>query len=1138
MLRGWLICGMRFRWWTSLLASLACVLCPAAETNRPPVHLLVPGFTVQELPVKLSNQNNLRFAPDGTLTSLGYDGRIWRLRDTNGDGLEDTADPFWDQPTLSVPLGMAWSTDGLYVSSKGKVSLLRDTDADGRADTEVIVASDWPATDVGSGGVDATAVTLDPEGNLYFGLLVADYSNPYRLRPRRDLKPAEIDWLKQSGRWKEPAGPDAANDTFSLYDLNSRRGTIQKFNPRTKTLETVASGLRVPVALAFNLAGDLFNTDQEGETWIPHGNPLDELNHIIPGRNYGFPPRHEIWLPDLSSEPPVVAFGPQHQSACGLVFNEPRRKSEAGRSKPEVPRPALPAQGLFGPKWWEGDALVAGESRGKIWRVRLVKTPHGYVGQSHLIARLDLLTVDLAISPQGDLYVCCHSGQPDWGTGPQGDGRIFRIRYTDPLAPQPVAIRAAGKDLVQIDFDRPLDPSITNGLAGSSIRFGAYVSAGDQLETLKPPYAVVDQQAHAPVGQIPVLLAGVRDWDDSPPQTLILQTVLPPVLGRYALTLPSVKALGSTNAPSRVDLDYDLSGAELWTLRKSLVARSPKFLVPVLEKLPGSWELNTSMGWFGTLPHPELETTRSYLGAFAGIIGSTTPATEARADMVTIEFRPRLPTDAKELIIRAKSKFEVGQESILLAEAVNVAKGGWKAAIPVEQLPADRTIKVFAQKGAAPIRFSYSDRFSGRERPLGFGDSLLPFAPTNSASAGTDSRPTPKPQGDWEHGRELFHSPALNCAKCHRIRGEGGLAGPDLSNLIHRDARSVERDIREPNATLHPDYVTYRVELKTGDSLLGFVRAQDDNSLRLLDANGQESVIKRDNLVTVQPTGQSLMPSGLLETLTPNDVRDLLTYLLWEPPVRAKAETERVPSPPSTESDAEKSKALRLILVASKQDHGPGQHDYPRWQEKWLRLLAHAAPQAVVEKAWEWPSAEQFATADVLVFYFWNHDWSPARYAQLDAYQHRGGGVVILHSACIADRDAEQLAERIGLSAQPDKVGYRHMPFDLHLVAKGHPLLQGLPEMLSFLDEPYWPLIGDPTRVTVLATGRVDEADRPLIWTFERGPGRVFGSILGHYFWTLDDPLYRLLVLRGIAWAGGADLNRLTDAAKLEAAVK
>src|SRR5207249_11279473 len=185
-------------------------------------------------------------------------------------------------------------------------------------------------------------------------------------------------------------------EQVSLYDLNSVRGTIQKWSPKTKQLETIATGIRVPFALTFNKAGDLFNTDQEGETWMPNGNPLDELNHIIPGRNYGFPPRHEKWLPDLISEPPVVAFGPQHQSACGFFFNE---RTAARKS--------------FGPAWWEGDAIIAGESRGKIWRARLVKTPAGYVGKETIIARLNMLTTDVALSPKGDVYVSCHSGPPE-----------------------------------------------------------------------------------------------------------------------------------------------------------------------------------------------------------------------------------------------------------------------------------------------------------------------------------------------------------------------------------------------------------------------------------------------------------------------------------------------------------------------------------------------------------------------------------------------------------------------------------------------------------------------------------------------------------------------------------------------------
>src|SRR5712671_1392146 len=131
----------RFIWILVSFGGLVFVLAGSAQTN---VWMLAPGFTARELPVKLSNVNNLRFAPDGGLTALGYDGRVHILRDTDGDGLEDKVSVFWDKPTLSVPVGMAWSKDGLYVSSHSKVSLFRDTDGDGKADVEEVVASGWP----------------------------------------------------------------------------------------------------------------------------------------------------------------------------------------------------------------------------------------------------------------------------------------------------------------------------------------------------------------------------------------------------------------------------------------------------------------------------------------------------------------------------------------------------------------------------------------------------------------------------------------------------------------------------------------------------------------------------------------------------------------------------------------------------------------------------------------------------------------------------------------------------------------------------------------------------------------------------------------------------------------------------------
>jgi len=919
------------------------------ETNEPVVRMLIPGFAVEELPVRLSNINNLRFAPDGRLFALGYDGRIHILRDTNGDGLEDDAQVFWDRPTLSVPVGMALAPRGIYVSSHGKVSFLTDTNGDGKADTEEVVAQGWPATDVGSGGVDATAVTLDRKGNVYFGLIAADYSNPYRVK-----------------------------DGVSHYDLNGQRGTIQKLSADHQRRETIANGIRVPYSLAFNKNGDLFCTDQEGETWCPNGNPLDELNHIIPGRNYGFPPRDEKWLPALAMETPVVAFGPQHESTCGMVFNEPTR-----------------TQGLFGPKWWEGDAIIAGESRGKIWRVRLVKTPQGYRGQEFLIARLTMLTTDVAISPQGALYVSCHSGQPDWGTGPKGEGKIFKISYRDPKAPLPVLARAVGPTEVLVTFDKPIDPSAAEEARSRVIEFGEFVRAADSFEKLKPPYKVVSAQEAAPRGKLKIVGARMVD-----PQTLQLSTDPHPQPVAYALTLPGIKARGASGPGATVYLDYDL--------------------------------------------------------------GST------------------------------------------------FTKSDWLALI--RRWPREKE-----------IAHSFEPKLWGLHEP---GRNAYPFIHPNVS---LEEKEMDLAGGDYERGRSLFFGDKIKCATCHRIRGEGATTGPDLSNLVSRDATSVLRDIREPSASINPDYVAYNVTVAAGADLTGFVRAQDEHSLRIIGADGKETIFQRSNVLDLRPSLVSLMPTGLIDGLNQGQVRDLLTFLVNAPPERSLAEVQRLISSPTSRAP------LKLVLVASKQDHGPGQHDYPAWQKTWHAWIAQDAG-TTVSDAWLWPSSEQFNQADVLVFYYWNRDWNAEKFQQLDAFLERGGGIVALHSATIGNPDPLQLAERIGLASDSAKTKYLHTPIDLNLVAPtNHPITRGLPAKIHFIDEPYWPMLGDTNKVEVLATAEQEGKPWPIMWTFQKGKGRVFSSIFGHYTWTLNDPLFRLIVLRGIAWAAGQESNRLEG---LEAVAK
>jgi type 1 glutamine amidotransferase len=300
--------------------------------------------------------------------------------------------------------------------------------------------------------------------------------------------------------------------------------------------------------------------------------------------------------------------------------------------------------------------------------------------------------------------------------------------------------------------------------------------------------------------------------------------------------------------------------------------------------------------------------------------------------------------------------------------------------------------------------------------------------------------------------------------------------------------------------------------------------------------------VKKSEIVSAKPVANSLMPAGLDQALDPAELRDLMTFLLTPapvmgdypslprdgvehaPPLRTRAEIAAVlagaPEPPAA------TKPIAITLVAGPKDHGFGEHDYPRWQQVWSRLLSLASDTEVTT-AWEWPSPPQWKSADVLVF-FKRGNWTPERARQLQQFLDAGGGAVFIHWACEADSHAPALADVIGLASNSQLTNYRHGLIDLTFGDSPHPITRGF-EKTRFHDESYWALVGDQSKLNTLATVPEDGGVHPLFWTLESGPGRVFVSIPGHYSWTFDDPLFRILLLRGIAWTAEEPVDRFNN---------
>jgi hypothetical protein len=285
-------------------------------------------------------------------------------------------------------------------------------------------------------------------------------------------------------------------------------------------------------------------------------------------------------------------------------------------------------------------------------------------------------------------------------------------------------------------------------------------------------------------------------------------------------------------------------------------------------------------------------------------------------------------------------------------------------------------------------------------------------------------------------------------------------------------------------------------------------------------------------------------------------MRDLLTFLLLTPPLEpGPVEIPNVP-PPRTRSDVEAlvksssvpglaasggaitTNALPVVLCAGPKDHGPGEHDYPLWQRRWGKLLG-LADGVSVDLAEVWPSAEQLATARVVAFFNNNPGWNPERARELDAYLARGGGAVYFHWAVEGREQAAEFARRIGLASDGRQTKFRHGPINLEI--REHPITVGFTSAhftrSNFVDETYWNLVGDMAGITLLASAVEDGAARPQIWTRTVGKGRVFVCLPGHYNWTFDDPVFRVLALRGLCWAAGEPLDRLSDLAFVGARV-
>jgi putative membrane-bound dehydrogenase-like protein len=131
-------------------------------------------------------------------------------------------------------------------------------------------------------------------------------------------------------------------------------------------------------------------------------------------------------------------------------------------------------------------------------------------------------------------------------------------------------------------------------------------------------------------------------------------------------------------------------------------------------------------------------------------------------------------------------------------------------------------------------------------------------------------------KADLGKGRALY---AAVCGQCHKLYGEGGALGPDLTGSGRHDINYLFENIVDPSAVVDAAYYLNSLTLKDGRVLSGIVGTQSERTLTLR-AVGQETVIDKQDITKRDTLPISLMPEGLLQAFTAEQQRDLLAYLM------------------------------------------------------------------------------------------------------------------------------------------------------------------------------------------------------------------------------------------------------------------
>lgn len=807
---------------------------PAGQLATAPAAIqTLPGFEVELVySVPKGEQGSwvsMTVDRKGRLITSDQGGSLYRV--TPGKTTEETK-----VEKLSVPIGQAQGLlclgETLYVVVNGNAAqgsgLYRITDKDNN--------DEWDTVELmkkfdGGGEHGPHAVRLGPDGKLY--VIAGNFTKvPGGSEGKSPLKNSAEDQLL-------PRNPDGGGHDPTIW---APAGWVASCNVDGSNWQVLCAGLRNSYDFAFNQDGEIFtfDSDMEWDTGTPWYRPT-RVNHCVSGGEYGWRNGTGKW-PEYSPD------------SLGAVVNIGLGSPTGVEMGTGTKFPAKYQRALFINDW----------TYGKIYAVHMTPVGGSYVGTFEpFVQGKPLPVTDICVHPDGNIYFAIG------GRGTQSG--LYRVKYTGSESTTPVGPEKNDKAAAARDVRRKLeafhvkkDPAAVEmawpylNSADRSLRFAARVAIENQDVASWQDKALAETKTNA---AIQAMIALVRTGDKS----------LQPKIIDKLCSLPfermtEEQLLGATRA---IGLSFIRQNERPVTDRTNPNAVTPPAVPALAAKVSDRLK--------GLFPHQNEFVNRDLcaLLVYLKYPGVGEPTMKLLAGGQTQEdqlYYVLALRNVTNLLNNEQRRAYFGW--INLAEQTYRGGASFKKFLiriredAVNNLsPADRLAlkdviedktKVDAVKLETTRQFLHNWQMEDVQDMLGQAESGRNF----------------------EKGKAAYQ--AAQCYKCHRFNGEGGDTGPDITGVGNRfNAQYILEAIVVPSKVISDQYQSSLILTVGGEVVSGRIIGEDDEKVTVrTDPFAREmTVIKKSDVEERQKSTVSEMPQGLINTLTKEEILDMIAYL-------------------------------------------------------------------------------------------------------------------------------------------------------------------------------------------------------------------------------------------------------------------